>query len=577
MIQSQEYTEILIDPAALQEFGGILEEDTCYHSINSQVGVLYVEQKRVPPIQITDSDYAYFPKVYGLMMEGIQMENPLMEQQTEGLPFLFDPLSLIEAGILTAQNPPLNLTGKGVIIGVIDTGIDYQNPVFQTEDGRSRIQGIWDQTITGGNVPEGFLYGSEYTNVQIQEALEKENPEEWVPSRDEIGHGTMVTSVAAGSRLENGRRYIGAAPDSQIAVVKLKQAKSNQRRYYHVEKDVPCYMESDVLQGIQYLQKFAVEYKKPLVIYIGVGTNLGSHGGTGILSDYIRNLSLLKSRVFVIGGGNEGNANHHYEGTYEEGVQTKKIEFRVAEGETGFVMELWGEVPYEFSIVIRSPGGESVRPVFRNTTQSQTYSFVFERTRITIDYLLIEASSGMELIRLAFDAPTEGIWIMEVTKESIMKGGTIHGWLPIKPFLQEDTYFLTAQPKVTLVEPGNTENAITVSAYQAESNGFSITSSRGYTITNKRKPDLAAPGVQVSTIYGKQSGSSLAAAMTAGGVAQFLQWAVIEQNDLFVDSRKVKNYFIRGATRERDLEYPNEEWGYGTLNVAGVFRWIAGF
>lgn len=568
MIQSEEYTEVLIDPVAINEFANLLENNTCYQKITSQMGVLYIEQSRVPPIRITDSDYAYFPKVYGLMMNTVQ---------NGVVPFLFDPLSLIDAGILTAQNPPLNLTGKGVTIGIIDTGIDYTNPVFQTEDGRTRIEAIWDQSIISGNVPEGFLYGSEYSKDQIQEALDSDNPDGVVPSKDEIGHGTMVASVAAGSRLENGRRYIGAAPDAQIVVVKLKQAKQNQRKYHYIDDEIPCYMESDILQAIQYLQKFAVEYVKPLVIYIGVGTSLGSHGGTGVLSDYIRTLSQLKSRVFVIGGGNEGNTAHHYEGTYGEGELTKKIELRVAERETGFVMELWGEVPYEFTITIRTPGGEVLRPIFRNTAQSQMYSFIFETTKITVDYLLIESSSGMEFIRLAFDAPTEGIWLIEVKKESMMKGGTIHAWLPIKQFIQNDTYFLTPEPKVTLVEPSNTENIITVSAYNNESNSNAITSSRGYTITNNRKPDISAPGVQVSTISGKQSGSSIAAAMTAGGVAQFLQWAVVEQNDVFVNSRKVKNYLLRGATRENNLEYPNEEWGFGTLNVAGIFRWIAGF
>ncbi len=561
MIRSDEYIDVLVDPIALQEYSEVLGADICYQPITGQIGILYIERSRIPSLRISDSVYAYFPKIYGLMSNGSNE---------------FDPSSLIDAGIFSVQNPPLNLTGRGVTIGFIDTGIDYKNPVFQTEDGRTRIDGIWDQTIEDGNIPDGFLFGSEYTRDEIQRALDSEVPDTIVPSKDENGHGTSMASVAAGSKLQGDTTFVGAAPDARIVMVKLKQAKQSIRNEYFIKDGVPCYMESDLIQGIKYLQKYAVEYVKPLVICIGVGTNLGDHTGSGVLGDYLRQLTLAKSKALVVAGGNEGNAEHHYRGEYIGNESLKKIELRVGEQEPGFVMELWGKSPYQFSIVIKSPGGEVVAPIFTPRQRASEYTFVFEETKLIIDYLLIESNSGKEYIRISFQKPTAGIWTIEVTKKSDLQGGTIDAWLPIVPFVSNDTYFLLPQPNITLVEPGNVEGVLTVSSYDSGNNSFSITSGRGFTANNRKKPDIAAPGVNVSTIKGKESGSSMAAALTVGGVAQIMEWAVVRENDLFIDGRKVKNYMIRGASRQDNREYPNREWGFGTLDIAGVFRWIAG-
>ncbi len=85
--------------------------------------------------------------------------------------------ALNETGISTVQNyPALNLDGRGIMIGLVDTGIDYTNEIFKDLDGRTRIVGIWDQTIQTGRPPEGFFYGTEYTQRQINEALRSEEP-----------------------------------------------------------------------------------------------------------------------------------------------------------------------------------------------------------------------------------------------------------------------------------------------------------------------------------------------------------------------------------------------------------------
>lgn len=239
-------------------------------------------------------------------------------------------------------------------------------------------------------------------------------------------------------------------------------------------------------------------------------------------------------------------------------------------------MELWGNVPDIFTISVRSPGGETIPAIRLGIQGSITYSFIYERTRITIAGFLVEPGSGEELVLLRVALPTPGIWTFQVEAVGNTYNGSFHLWLPITQFMNSSAYFLEASPYVTLTEPAMAGFCIGVSAYNAANNSFFIESGRGFTRNNTVKPDFAAPGVNVSTIRGRETGSSFAAAITAGAVAQFLQWAVVEGNDPIVSSREIKNYFIRGASRSPDLTYPNREWGYGRLNVVGTFDALIG-
>ena len=138
---------------------------------------------------------------------------------------LLDTASLEASGILRVQNQPfLNLKGRGVIIGFIDTGINYQHPAFRNPDGSSRILRIWDQTIQTGQIPEGFRYGSEYTQEQIDLALRSSSPLSIVPTTDSDGHGSAMAGIAAGS-VDETAKLSGAATLASIMVVKLNTAK----------------------------------------------------------------------------------------------------------------------------------------------------------------------------------------------------------------------------------------------------------------------------------------------------------------------------------------------------------------
>lgn len=461
-------------------------------------------------------------------------------------------------------------------------GIDYTNAAFRDSQGNSRILALWDQTDQSGTAPEGFYYGTEYTREDINRALQAENPYSVVPSRDENGHGSMMAGVAAGSRLGGGMNYVGAAPDADIVIVKLKEAKQYLRDFYLIPNGVPAYAESDIMLAAQYADGFADQFRRPVVICLGLGTNYGDHGGSAPLPRYLSALASKRSRAVVVCGGNEGNAAHHFQGNIVSsagtgaGAGTIPVEVRVGENVEGFLLELWGNIPNVFTVSVRSPGGEAIPPIRLGIQDSITYSFVYEKTRITIAGMLVEPASGEELVVMRVVAPTPGIWTFQAELVGDIHNGVFHMWLPITQFLSGAAYFLESTPYITLTEPAMAGDVISVSTYNASNNSFYIDSGRGFTRMGAVKPDFAAPGVNISTIRGKQTGSSLAAAITGGAVAQFMQWAVVEGNNSSVASREIKNYFIRGASRNYNITYPNREWGYGRLNVVGTFDALIG-
>lgn len=541
----------------------------CAANIENLYNILYINKSAIPNQDVSFFEYQSTPKLYGLM-------------QTGG----FDATSLIASGITQVQRPPLRLTGRGTVICIIDTGIDILNPVFRDENGNSRILAIWDQTMQTGTPPQGFLFGTEYTNEDINRALQSENPYEIVPSKDENGHGTALAGVAAGSSVSGTSPYIGAAPDAGIVVVKLKECKQYLRDFYLVPEGAPAYQENDIMLAVNYVDSFAELFQRPVVICLGLGTNMGDHAGSSALSRYLDLVAVKRSRGVVICGGNEGNAAHHYRGVLAQGdggENSQNVEVRVDEGEQGFIMELWGNLPDIITAVVRSPGGESI-PVTRLAEgQTITYGFVYERSRITIRSILVEPSSGAQLMLFRLQDPTPGIWTFQVSAVGEVHNGEFHVWLPIKEFLNTNVYFLSPNPYTTLTEPAMAYNVISVSTYNAFNNSFYIESGRGYSRTGAVRPDFAAPGVNITVVTptrgesnppaippvnATSTGSSLAAAMTAGAVAQFLQWAVVERNNQYVESREIKSYLIRGANRSTDTGYPNREWGADDIIVS---------
>ena len=535
--------------------------DYCTLTVNEQFRINYVNRSQIPDLRVSGFSYYGTPNLYGLL-------------QTE-----FNTLNLTDAAIYQVQQPPLQLTGRQVLLGFIDTGIRYTEDVFRDEFGNSRIVAIWDQSIeVPGRAPEGFFYGSEFLKEDINEALAAENPRDVVPSWDEDGHGTRMASVAAGSNLGESE-FSGAAPDVDILVVKLKTAKEYLRDYYLINEDAAAFQENDIMLACKYLLQYARVFERPLVIVLGVGTNSGDHAGNSPLGIFLSGLNRQRNIAVVVAGGNEGNMSHHYLGNLnrnrdempEEQQAYENVEIRVGAGEKGFVCELWGSSPDVFEIGIVSPGGERIPRISFNYQEGLSYNFVYERTRIDIDIVLVEEFSSQELIFMRFQDPTPGVWTITVYHQGVLNNGIFHVWLPIQQFLTGETYFLSPNPYTTITEPGMASEVFTVGAYNSESGAFAFFSGRGNNRMSYPKPALVAPGINVYTPLGASTGTSIAVAFAAGAVADFMQWAVIEGNAPLISGVGIRGYFIQGASREAELRYPNREWGFGKLNLQGVF------
>lgn len=513
------------------------------------------------------------------------------------IPSLFSPLdynAMEASGVLSAFNSPaLNNQGKGVLIGLVDTGIDYRSPLFQNPDGTTRIAGIWDQSVPieedvlPAGVPDyypmgGSSYGTEYTREQINEALASDDPLSLVPTQDTIGHGTFLAGLAAGSSIPQ-EDFTGAAPEAELAVVKLKPAKKYLRDFYLIPSDAPAFQENDIMIGIKYLRMMADRLKKPLVILLAMGSNSGSHIGTSPLSQVTQNYSGFFGIITVIAGGNETGAAHHFYASIPAGTEYEDVEIRVGkeEAERGFVLELWAADADTYTVGFISPSGERISriPIIANNETS--IPFLLDATTITVNYQLIEAESGSQLIFMRFQTPAAGIWTVRVYNTQRFKG-TFHMWLPVQGMISEETVFLRPDPYSTITVPGNSRLPITVGAYDTSTGGIYIHSSRGFTPNQIVKPELAAPGVNIlgpsvgrkpgsDTPMTTRTGTSAAAAITAGAAANLLGWGIVEGNYPTMSEASVKSYLIRGAQRNPALTYPNREFGYGTLDLFQTF------
>lgn len=486
------------------------------------------------------------------------------------IPKLFmlqDLTSLEVSGIIQTQTiTTLNLTGKGVLIGFIDTGINYQNSVFTDQVGQTRIEAIWDQTIQDGPAPLLFPYGTEYRKAEIQQATP--------PTKDEIGHGTALASIAAGKSLPE-IDFSGAAPEASIAVVKVKEAKQYLKDFFLFSGTKPVFQESDIMMAYFYLLNLARTLDMPLVICMGLGSNQGDHSGSLPLETIFNNANYVISNAIISAAGNEGNRNHHYFGEITENETYTDVEILVGDRSMGFTAELWCQSPEIFSVGFVSPGGEIISripPTLNSTTQ---VSFVLERTTIEVHYETIQTISGSQLIFMRFVNPTAGVWKIRVYGPRILFGA-FHIWLPVLGFTNPDVTFLNPNPYTTITAPGNAFGVVTTAAYSAYNNSLYLYSGRGYTRFQDIKPDITAPGVEVSafTLFDKPttvSGTSAAAAITAGGAALIIEWGLRQNRTFLFTTTDIKNLLIRGAARDPGREYPNQEWGYGRLNIYQSF------
>lgn len=555
-ILSEDYRDFIGNHVRTPFFESIMRDGQCEQDAGFGYKCFYLPAELTGPVSLSRFSYNSIPKCF----TPTSME------------------TLNQAGILPIQNyPTLQLKGKGTLIGFLDSGIDYANPVFRNLDGSTRIAAIWDQTVQSGSPPEGFAYGTEFTEEQINEALAEENPLSVVPSSDDTGHGTYTASLAAGSGNPQ-EQFLGAAPEASIAVVKLKQAKQYLRDYYFIPDSAVCYQETDLMLGLKYLNDLADSLNLPLVVCVTVGSSMGGHIGTLPFSYLIEGYSTRANHITVIGTGNEADKRHHYFNTIADMADKKDVEIRVGENVSGFSLELWTDIPNILSISILSPSGENTSRIPFRVGASAEIDFLFERTKVSVDYRLLVEKSTSELIFFRFDAPAPGIWKIRI-EPLTLADGRFHMWLPVTEFLSGEVYFLEPDPYYTLTNPATTESPVIVSYYNGNTDALSQASGRGYTRFQQINPNISAPGVDVTGAlpggrFAARTGASAAASITAGAVALILEWLLTYENVPGIDSYQIKSLLILGAVRPNTMEYPNREWGYGQLNLYNTFETI---
>ena len=531
-----------------------LKHDYDITRINDRYSILHSPQETLDMCYLGAKPYHVFPTIYSLCSE----------------------ISLESSGVSPIQsNPNFDLFGQGVLIGFIDTGIHYPHPAFLNPDGSSRILSIWDQTIENGGIRSDIPFGSEYDNDMINLALTDPNPLSLVPSTDEIGHGTMLAGIAAGS-LDESQNFRGAAPKTELVVVKLAQAKAFNRAVFRIPDNVICYPESNILIGIEYIKKVANQLKRPVVLCVGLGSSQGSHEGHSALTSYLDNLSVIPRTSVCVAAGNEGNKRRHYNGVIFNEESYKEIELRVGELDRQFSMEIWQNSPGRLDVKILSPNGEQTAVVPPQLRSCIEHNFIFSNSTVYINNIIVEEESGEQLILLRFSNAMSGIWKIQVFNTTNITSH-FNAWLPSGNIITNNTFFLDSDPYTTITSPGNSNNSVTVTAYNQLNNGMLIASSRGFSANGTINPDIAAPGFMLKGPnlkdgYGSATGTGAAAAHTAGIMALILEWNVLKGHYTTISGRDINRLLIRGAVRDASMDYPNRTWGYGRLDLMGMFR-----
>ncbi|MGB8453128.1 MAG: S8 family peptidase [Anaerocolumna sp.] len=464
------------------------------------------------------------------------------------------------------------LTGQGVLVGFIDTGVDYRNPAFIDSFNTTRIISIWDQSIESSNYPEGFYYGTEYNRDQINQALLSNDPLSIVPSMDELGHGTALAGVTAGSpHYENG--FSGVAPDAEYIIVKLKLAKPYLKEFFVIPETAVCYQENDIIMGVKYIYQMAASINRPLVICLGIGTGQSDHTGNRVVSRYLATVSENIGNAAVVSAGNEGNRRHHYYGEIISPVSSDNVFLNIRKNDPGFSMQFRSISPNQFWIDLYSPTGAFVAAI--PPVSSNTMVFSYQQTSIIVDSQLQEPQANTHFIVFRIRNPIAGIWRLYIYEKTAGLPMQFHIWLPISDFIKKSTFFYRSNNNTTITAPGNQLRLICATAFNPENRTLYYYASKGFTISNHPKPDLAAPGVNIlspalNNQFTGNTGTSISAAYTAGIAALLMEWGITRNNYTKMNTPIIKRILIQGAVRDPALTYPNPDWGYGMIDISNI-------
>lgn len=509
---------------------------------------------------IVTIDRDKIPQLYSYpQIENIELPKRLSFEQSA---------ALVTTCAKNVQSSPLwDLRGQGVIVAVIDSGLDYQHPDFRNEDGTSRVRYIWDQTATSGHPPKGFFSGAEYDKTEIDAALASPDPSKRVPFGDSNGHGTAVTGIAAGNGRAKQGSVLGMAPEADIISVKL-----GTRGYESFART------TELMRAIKYVIEKARFLEEPLAINISVGMNNGSHRGDSLFESFIDASAAEWKNVISIPTGNEGGAAHHFEGTIDS-KETKEIEFFTAGGITSFFVTLWKDFADTFSVELILPNGRSSGLL---NMDNQVKIFKDDNLQVKIMYGQPNHYSLSQQINFDMEALegtiAPGLWKIRLQADEIVDGH-FDAWLPTLEAVSNRTFFASPSSVNTLTIPSTARKVITVAGYNDRTDSVLDFSGKGPASKPFQNPDIAAPANNIQAPktgggYDTFTGTSFAAPFVCGAAALMMQWGIVRKNDPFLYGERVKAFLRLGAKRSPNREYPNESWGYGTLCLESTMEFL---
>jgi subtilisin family serine protease len=452
------------------------------------------------------------------------------------------------------------LSGKGVVIGVVDTGIDPNHPAF-----KGRILRTWDQTLPGSGVSEGG-YGIELTGTQL------------TTSRDEEGHGTHVAGIAAGA----DSTYGGVAPEADYVIVK---------------SDL---QDAHIADAIRYIFRVASELGRPAVVNLSLGGHADAHDGTDSLSQII-DAESGPGRIVCCAAGNEGNDNIHGQAIVSKG-QMATMRFRVPDTLVGIAwLNAWYSGDNTFEVSVRSPGGfvTPFQGVISSGNPSREYSLPDAKIQVVTpgpDPVNGDHNFFVQIRNTVTNFPVKGgVWQLRVRNTS-----TTDGRVDVWTLDDRSAVFFSgtsAQDSMKIGSPGAAKSAITVASYTTKAkwqdssgtaqevglalDNISDFSSEGPLRNNAQKPDVAAPGAmivsalsadsfpdpanRVNEKYVVMAGTSMATPFVAGLIALLLQ-----------RDPSIKPEVVKELLRENSLipgKKPgtfDPKWGFGLINAANL-------
>lgn len=491
-----------------------------------------------------------------------------------------------DLAVLNKGDTPLD--GEGVIVGIISTGIDYLNPAFMKEDGSTRIISIWDQSLNQGPLPEAFVFGTEFTMNNINNAIKAskdgKNPYDIVNHKDEVGNGTAAAGIIGGSNVSDPSKITSLVPKCEFCIVKLKRPKASSIQMWGLENyQGNIYDSNDITASFRYFDELQAKLKKPMVVYIAAGTNLGGHDGGAISERYIDYLAYNNKFTVITSTGDQGASPVHFKGSFLDGETEKEVEITISEEQENINFFLYFVTPDRISIGITSPTGKSIEKINVNPINGEVVIAAIGESIINIQYFTEQRGLTEEKLDQRIDFfvrnATAGIWKIKIYGDYLINR-VYDLWLQQRELLKGNTGFINATTDTTLMTPSTANNIIVCSSYNQLENKLLPESGRGFTRDGRIIPTVAVPAKNIEAVGLSNkpiviSGTGVAGAFLTGLMVLIFQWGIVLKNDENLYSSKIKSYLIMATSKVIGQSYPNPETGFGILyaqNLLEVLR-----